>query len=47
VNVAQDLCERCPVRVDCLADALEDSELLGYWGGSSQRERRRMRRRVA
>lgn len=37
-------CAECPVRDDCLQHALETRELHGYWGGVSERERRKMRR---
>lgn len=40
------VCRSCPVSEECLAYALEHNE-LGIWGGTSFRERRRMRRRAA
>jgi WhiB family redox-sensing transcriptional regulator len=39
-------CKACPVREQCLAWALENNE-LGYWGGLSETERRRMKTRGA
>jgi WhiB family redox-sensing transcriptional regulator len=39
------VCEGCLVREQCLAYALADRELRGVWGGTSERERRVMRRR--
>jgi WhiB family redox-sensing transcriptional regulator len=33
----------CPVRAECLAYALEYDERFGVWGGTSERERRRLR----
>ena len=39
------LCSRCPVRAECLAYALADPHLVGYWAGTTERERRQMRRR--
>ena len=40
---ARALCSSCDVRTECLAYAVADPELLGYWAGTSQRERRRLR----
>lgn len=34
----------CPVRDECLAYALEHNEKFGVWGGTSERERRRLQR---
>lgn len=42
---AKAICGRCPVRTDCLAFALEWPELPGIWGGTSQRQRDRLRAR--
>ncbi len=36
-------CRTCPVREQCLAEALAEPELKGIWGGTTERERRRMR----
>jgi WhiB family transcriptional regulator, redox-sensing transcriptional regulator len=41
---ARELCAGCPVRTECLAFALADADIVGYWGGTSTRERARMRR---
>ena len=30
---AQAICDNCPVRIQCLAEALERSEEWGVWGG--------------
>ena len=38
------VCEECEVRAECLETALADSELVGLWGGTIDRERRQMRR---
>ncbi len=43
---AKAVCARCPVKADCLKAALEERERFGIWGGFSERERRRLRRRV-
>ncbi len=44
---AQALCEGCPVRQDCLEVALGDPDLMGLWGGTTESERREMRRASA
>lgn len=41
------VCKGCPVKEECLAYALENSEKFGIWGGLSERERRRIRRQRA
>jgi WhiB family redox-sensing transcriptional regulator len=43
---AKMVCARCPVRRDCLETALDRDERFGIWGGLSERERRRLRRRA-
>jgi WhiB family redox-sensing transcriptional regulator len=42
---AKEVCRGCVVREDCLEFALVNSEKFGIWGGLSERERRRIRRR--
>lgn len=37
-------CARCPVRDICLASALADPSVDGIWGGTTARQRRRLRR---
>jgi WhiB family transcriptional regulator, redox-sensing transcriptional regulator len=39
------LCESCPVRWECLEFALADESLTGLWGGTTDTERRLIRRR--
>lgn len=41
------VCLGCPVREECLEEALADPELVGMWGGTTGAERRNMRRRWA
>jgi WhiB family transcriptional regulator, redox-sensing transcriptional regulator len=43
---AKKVCTVCDVRADCLAYALEHDERFGIWGGLSERERRRMKKRA-
>lgn len=35
-------CTACPVRTECLDHALEQREMHGVWGGTTERERRQM-----
>ena len=44
---AKKICTGCEVRAECLEDALANDERFGIWGGLSERERRRLRRRTA
>lgn len=44
---AKAVCATCTVRVECLAWAVDNRETSGIWGGTSERERRRIRRRIA
>ena len=44
---AKATCRSCPVEAECLAFALADPELNGLWGGTSERERKAMRRQSA
>jgi hypothetical protein len=41
------ICSGCAVRESRLAYALADKGLVGMWGGTTERERREMRRAVA
>lgn len=43
---AKSVCGSCEVRGECLEYALQSDERFGIWGGLSERERRRLRRRV-
>lgn len=44
VAPAKAICARCPVIDRCLEYALDNDERFGVWGGTSERERRRLRR---
>lgn len=39
------VCMSCPVRLECLADALDSRTDFGVWGGMTERERRALLRR--
>ncbi|HHT41125.1 MAG TPA: WhiB family transcriptional regulator [Actinomyces sp.] len=43
---AKAVCASCEVRAQCLEYALENDERFGIWGGMSERERRRYKRRA-
>jgi WhiB family redox-sensing transcriptional regulator len=44
-NRAKAVCLGCPVRAECLADALDSRIEFGVWGGMTERERRALLRR--
>ena len=44
-NKAKQLCSGCPVRTECLAEALDNQIEWGVWGGMTERERRALLRR--
>ncbi|WP_309408543.1 WhiB family transcriptional regulator [Glutamicibacter sp. PS] len=43
---AKRVCGACAVRSECLEYALSNDERFGIWGGLSERERRRLRKRA-
>ena len=43
---AKKICTSCEVRNQCLEYALENDERFGIWGGLSERERRKLRKRA-
>jgi WhiB family redox-sensing transcriptional regulator len=43
---AKKICTTCEVRTQCLEYALENDERFGIWGGLSERERRKLRKRA-
>jgi len=45
VQAAQRICSECPVKGPCLEYALANRVDHGVWGGTSERERRRILRR--
>ena len=44
-NQAKQVCRHCPVRTECLAEALDNNIEWGVWGGMTERERRALLRR--
>lgn len=47
IEAAKAVCERCPVREQCLEFALATGQDAGVWGGLSEDERRSLKRRRA
>ncbi len=43
---AKKICTSCEVRNQCLEYALANDERFGIWGGLSERERRKLRKRA-
>jgi len=43
---AKKVCTSCDVRSECLEYALAHDERFGIWGGLSERERRKLKRRA-
>jgi WhiB family redox-sensing transcriptional regulator len=43
-RAARQVCSQCEVRSECLRYALANREQFGIWGGTSERERRKLRR---
>ena len=43
-KAARAVCNKCDVRSQCLEYALNNKEQFGIWGGTSERERRKLRK---
>jgi len=43
-RAARAVCNECPVLEQCLQYALQNREQFGIWGGTSERERRKLRK---
>jgi len=43
---AKRICTTCDVKSQCLEYALQNDERFGIWGGLSERERRKLKRRA-
>ena len=43
---AKKVCQTCEVRAECLEYALMNDERFGIWGGLSERERRKLKKRA-
>jgi WhiB family redox-sensing transcriptional regulator len=40
------VCDTCLVRAECLEYAIANEEVFGIWGGTSERQRRQMRKAI-
>jgi hypothetical protein len=38
------ICGNCKAKVECLEYAVSNSEILGWWGGTSEKQREEIRR---
>ena len=47
IEDAKTVCRRCDVIDQCLSGALESGQDAGVWGGTSEDERRALKRRAA
>jgi WhiB family redox-sensing transcriptional regulator len=47
IDRAKEVCCECPVKVRCLDFAIETNQDSGIWGGTSEEERRQIRRQIA
>ncbi len=41
---AKSICADCPVAEDCLVYAIDTNQSVGIWGGTTPRERRKLKR---
>ena len=46
LDAARDWCSACPVRLDCLQYALLYNEEFGVWGGTTEIDRKSLRRKL-
>jgi WhiB family transcriptional regulator, redox-sensing transcriptional regulator len=44
-QAAKQVCTRCPVIAECLADSLDNHTEFGVWGGMTERQRRALLKR--
>jgi WhiB family redox-sensing transcriptional regulator len=44
MRISKALCSDCPIKMKCLAYALEAGEVHGIWGGLTTNERRKLTR---
>jgi WhiB family redox-sensing transcriptional regulator len=46
-TTARAICSLCVVQLDCLNYALDNNEQHGVWGGTTDKERRRIRKQIS
>jgi WhiB family redox-sensing transcriptional regulator len=44
IDAAKAVCEQCPVQRECLEFALATNQEAGVWGGTTEDERRKLRK---
>lgn len=44
IAAAQEICRACPVTEECLEFALATNQEAGVWGGTTEEERRKLRK---
>ena len=47
LSKAKETCNQCTVKIECLQFAIDTNQDSGVWGGTSEEERRAMRRQMA
>lgn len=47
LSKAKETCDQCTVKVECLQFAIDTNQDSGVWGGTSEDERRAIRRQIA
>ena len=47
ISEAKNVCRECTVKKECLDFAIETNQDSGIWGGTSEEERRDIRRQIA
>lgn len=45
ISRAKEICQDCPVSLECLFYAVSTGQRFGIWGGTDENDRRRLRRR--
>ena len=43
-NVIKKICKNCSVKVECAEFAISIPEIMGYWGGTNERQRQKIRK---
>lgn len=47
LSKAKETCNQCTVKIECLQFAIDTNQDSGVWGGTSEEERRALRRQIA
>lgn len=46
VNYAMNICAECPVRDECLENAIAKNETFGIWGGKTEQQRDKLTKQL-